>query len=123
MLRFAIRATLADVMTDAAHSTMFRTAARLETQLEATLAQRGLSRGVIRTGACAEFQFARPPQNGTADGLRLDDELEQIIHRYLLDGGVPVTPFRNMTLVCSQTSEPDVARPVDASGACLDEIV
>ncbi|WP_133649903.1 aspartate aminotransferase family protein [Paraburkholderia flava] len=111
----AIRATLADVMTDAAYDTMFRTAERLQMKLEATIARHGLPWCVTRIGARTEFQFSPvPPQNGTVAGRQLDDELEQIIHLYLLNRGVLITPFHNMMLVCPQTSDANVDRLVDA---------
>ncbi|CAJ9743628.1 aspartate aminotransferase family protein [Burkholderia pseudomallei] len=120
----AIRATLADVMTDTAYAHMFDLAARLAAGLEQTIARRGLPWCVTRIGARTEFQFApAPPRNGTIAGLQLDGELEHIVHLYLLNRGVLITPFHNMMLVCPQTSAEDVDRLVAAFDACLGELL
>ncbi|HEY9029147.1 MAG TPA: aspartate aminotransferase family protein, partial [Burkholderiaceae bacterium] len=93
----AMRATLADVATDAAYAHMFELAARLATGLEQAIAKHRLPWCVTRIGARTEFQFASaPPRNGTLAGAQLDSELEHIVHLYLLNRGVLITPFHNM---------------------------
>ena len=120
----AMRATLAEVATDAAYAHMFELAARLATGLEQAIAKHELPWCVTRIGARTEFQFApTPPRNGTIAGAQLDSELEHIVHLYLLNRGVLITPFHNMMLVCPQTTADDVDRLVAQFDACLGELV
>lgn len=119
----AIRATLADVMTDAAYEHMFALAERIETGLKSVIARHGLAWCVTRVGARTEFQFsATPPRNGTEAGRQLDPELEHIVHLCLLNRGVLITPFHNMILVCPDTTAADVDRLIAAFDACLTEL-
>ncbi|RDJ99045.1 aspartate aminotransferase family protein [Paraburkholderia lacunae] len=119
----AIRATLAEVMTEAAYEHMFALAARIETGLKSVIARHGLAWCVTRIGARTEFQFsATPPRNGTEAGQQLDPELEHIVHLYLLNRGVLITPFHNMILVCPDTSAADADQLIAAFDACLAEL-
>ncbi|KVM75997.1 aminotransferase [Burkholderia ubonensis] len=120
----AMRATLNEVATDAAYAHMFELAARLASGLEQAIAKHGLPWCVTRIGARTEFQFApTPPRNGTIAGRQLDSELEHIVHLYLLNRGVLITPFHNMMLVCPETSTRDVDLLVAQFDACLGELV
>ena len=119
----AMRATLDAVMTDAAYAHMFALAERLAQGLTATIARHALPWCVTRVGARSEFQFcATPPRNGSEARAAMDDELEHVIHLFLLNRGVLITPFHNMMLVCPETTEADVERLIGAFGACLDEL-
>ncbi|WP_424782601.1 aspartate aminotransferase family protein [Paraburkholderia sp.] len=119
----AIRATLAEVMTEAAYDHMFALAERIEDGLKSAIARHGLAWCVTRVGARTEFQFTpTPPRNGAEAGRQLDSELEQIVHLYLLNRGVLITPFHNMILVCPDTSTADVEKLVSTFDACLAEL-
>jgi glutamate-1-semialdehyde 2,1-aminomutase len=119
----AIRATLTEVMTDAAYEHMFALAQRLADGLSATIERHGLPWCVTRVGARSEFQFCpRPPRNGTEARAAMDDELEHIVHLYLLNRGVLITPFHNMMLVCPDTTPADVDRLLEAFDACVAEL-
>ncbi|MFX1674329.1 aspartate aminotransferase family protein [Paraburkholderia sp. A2WS-5] len=119
----AMRATLDEVMTDAAYARMFALAERLAQGLAATIARHALPWCVTRVGARSEFQFcATPPRNGSEARAAMNDELEQVIHLYLLNRGVLITPFHNMMLVCPDTTEADVERLIGAFDACLEEL-
>ncbi|MFP6561433.1 aspartate aminotransferase family protein [Paraburkholderia sp. B3] len=119
----AMRATLTEVMTDAAYEHMFALAQRLADGLSDTIARHGLPWCVTRVGARTEFQFCKtPPRNGTEARAAMDDELEHIVHLYLLNRGVLITPFHNMMLVCSDTTAADVDRLLEAFDACLAEL-
>ena len=120
----AMRATLEEVATEAAYAHMFELAARLASGLERAIARHRLPWCVTRIGARTEFQFApAPPRNGTRAGQQLDSELEHIVHLYLLNRGVLITPFHNMMLVCPDTTAQDVDRLVAQFDACLGELV
>ncbi|CAE6853391.1 Glutamate-1-semialdehyde 2,1-aminomutase 2 [Paraburkholderia domus] len=119
----AIRATLAEVMTDAAYDHMFALAERIEAGLKSAIARHGLAWCVTRVGARTEFQFTpTPPRNGHEAGRQLDPELEHIVHLYLLNRGVLITPFHNMILVCPDTSAADVDKLVSTFDACVAEL-
>ncbi|MBV8679614.1 MAG: aspartate aminotransferase family protein, partial [Aquitalea sp.] len=46
-----------------------------------------------------------------ADAI-LDSDMEHIIHLYLLNRGLLITPFHNMLLTCPQTTVADIDRLV-----------
>jgi glutamate-1-semialdehyde 2,1-aminomutase len=78
---------------------------------------------VTQVGARVEFQFApAPPCNGSQAGAMLDADLERIVHLFLLNRGVLITPFHNMMLICPQTTTADVRRLLAAFDDCLAEI-
>lgn len=120
----AMRANLAEVMHEAAYARMFALAERLAEGLRQAIAAHGLPWCVTRIGARTEFQFtARPPRNGSEADAMLDSELEQVVHLYLLNRGLLITPFHNMLLVCPDTTPADVDRLLACFHALLDEIV
>ena len=111
-------------MTDAAYAHMFALAGRIESGLREAIARHGLAWCVTRVGARNEFQFMpAPPRNGSEAGRQLDPELELVLHLYLLNRGVLITPFHNMILVCPDTSVEDVDKLVAAFDACLGELI
>ena len=116
----AMRANLEQVMTEQAYGIMFALAARLAAGLREVIARHGLPWCVTQVGARTEFQFAvAAPRNGSEAGAILDVELEQVIHLYLLNRGILITPFHNMLLVCPQTSGEDVERLLAVFDACV----
>jgi len=119
----AMRATLGEVMTEAAYAHMFALAGRLANGLAATIERHALPWCVTRVGARTEFQFcSAPPRNGSEARAAMDDELEHLVHLYLLNRGVLITPFHNMMLVCPETTEADVDRLLAAFDACMSEL-
>ncbi|NDV13193.1 aspartate aminotransferase family protein [Crenobacter caeni] len=119
----AMRANLAEVMTDDAYRTMFGLAGQLAAGLRESIARHGLPWCVTQVGARTEFQFCPvPPKNGTEADAILDGELEQIVHLYLLNRGLLITPFHNMMLVCPDTRPADIARFIAVFDALLAEL-
>ncbi|MDC7718813.1 aspartate aminotransferase family protein [Vogesella sp. DC21W] len=113
----AMRANLAEVMTDAAYQHMFGLAERLAAGLREVIARHRLPWCVTQVGARTEFQFTPvPPRNGSEADRILDGELEHIVHLFLLNRGLLITPFHNMILVCPDTRVTDVDRLVQAVG-------
>lgn len=107
----AMRATLEEVMTEAAYAHMHALADYVADGLEAVIAESGLPWCVTRLGARCEFQFSPvPPLNGSQAGLRLNDALSHTLHLYLLNRGVLITPFHNMLLMCPHTEKADADR-------------
>ena len=119
----AVRANLAEVMTAAAYAQMVPLAQTLAAGLRGVIATHGLPWCVTQVGARVEFQFTPvPPRNGSEAGAILDGELERLLHLYLLNRGVLITPFHNMMLVCPQTTPADVRRLLAAFDDVLAEI-
>jgi glutamate-1-semialdehyde 2,1-aminomutase len=119
----AMRANLAEVMTDEAYAHMLPLARQLAEGLREAIARHRLPWCVTQVGARCEFQFgAVPPRHGSEAEALFDAELEQIVHLYLLNRGVLITPFHNMMLVCPQTDSADVARLLQAFDDCLGEL-
>ncbi|KJV34355.1 aminotransferase [Aquitalea magnusonii] len=111
----AMRANLAEVMTEQAYTHMFALAEQLAAGLRAVIARHALPWCVTQVGARTEFQFtATPLRNGSEADAILDSDMEHIIHLFLLNRGLLITPFHNMLLVCPQTTVEDVARLVTA---------
>ncbi len=120
----AMRANLAHVMTDAAYAHMIPLAERLSAKLKALIEHHRLTWSVTQIGARCEFQFcANPPRTGREAEAAFHDALEKCIHLALLNRGVMITPFHNMTLICPQTQAADVDRLVAALGDVIDEIL
>jgi len=116
----AMRANLAAVMTEQAFAHMIPLAERLREGLERLIAAKALPWSVTQIGARCEFQFCtKPPRTGREAEAAFHDALEKCIHLALLNRGVMITPFHNMTLICPDTQAADVDRLVTA----LDEVI
>ena len=119
----AMRANLEEVMTEAAYRTMFGLAAKLADGLRDVIARHQLPWCVTRVGARTEFQFApSAPRNGSEAQAILDGELEQIIHLYLLNRGLLITPFHNMLLVSPATTDSDISHLLAVFDDCVQHI-
>jgi len=101
----AMRATLENVMTDAAYAHMDRLAGVLASGLQAVIESHRLPWHVTRVGARVEFICAPGPlRDGAAAERAHAPALEQAIHLSLLNRGCLIAPFHNMMLVCPATS-------------------
>jgi glutamate-1-semialdehyde 2,1-aminomutase len=119
----ALRANLAEVMTENAYAQMLLLADRLAHGLRSVIAKHRLPWCVTQVGARTEFQFSKlPPADGSAAGRMLDSELEQIIHLFLLNRGLLITPFHNMMLVCPQMQAQDIDRLLAVFDDCLQQL-
>ena len=84
-------------------------AQRLAEGLRQVIRKYALAWSVTELGARCEFQFcARPPRNGAEAEAAFHDELQMALHLYLINRGILITPFHNMTLCCPQTTAADV---------------
>ena len=116
----AARATLSDVLTEAAMARMVALGERYATGLRAVLAEAGLAWSVVGLGARAEFAFAAtPPRDGAAAAATHDGELDRYVHLALLNRGVLLTPFHAMALMSPATTAADV----DAALAAFSEVL
>ncbi|MGB8857227.1 MAG: transaminase, partial [Burkholderiales bacterium] len=119
----AMRATLEHVMTDAAYAQMFVLAEKLAGGLRDVIAKYSLPWCVTQVGARVEFQFSsKPPTNGTEAANMFDHPLERMLHLYLLNRGILITPFHNMMLVCAETTSANIIELLEAFDLCLAEI-
>lgn len=110
-----MRATLEQVMTDAAYAHMEALAGRLADGLSGAIAALDLPWHVVRVGARVEFICAPGPlRNGTEAEAAHAGPLEQAIHLALLNRGVLIAPFHNMMLVCPATTGEQVDRLITA---------
>ena len=119
----AMRANLEHVMTDQAYLHMLELAARLADGLRQLIARHDLPWCVTQVGARSEFQFCpMAPENGSAADRILDGDLEKIIHLFLLNRGILITPFHNMMLVCPDTRTADVDRFLNVFDQCVSQL-
>jgi glutamate-1-semialdehyde 2,1-aminomutase len=120
----AMRANLEQVMTELAYQHMFALAGQLADGLRAMIARHGLAWCVSQVGARTEFQFTPvAPINGSEAAACMDPELEQVIHLYLLNRGILITPFHNMLLVCPDCSCADIDRFLQVIDECLSALL
>lgn len=119
----AMRATIERVMTAEAYEHMTRLAEALADGLDAAIAARGLPWSVTRLGARAEIVHTpRPLRDGAEAAESIDHDLEGVLHLFLLNRDVLVTPFHNMTLVSPATTQAHVGRLVRAFEDALDAL-
>jgi glutamate-1-semialdehyde 2,1-aminomutase len=120
----AARATLEQVLTEAAFERMIALATSFTEGVRATLESRGVPWSIVQLGARAEVRFtAPPPVNGGQSAAAGDEELEDYLHLYLLNRGILLTPFHNMALMCPATTEADVKLHTEVFGAAVAELV
>jgi glutamate-1-semialdehyde 2,1-aminomutase len=114
----AIRATLSQVLTDDAFDRMTSLGERFEAGVADVIERHGLPWRVTRLGCRVEYLF-RPdtPRTGSEAAAGGDPELDRLIHLYLLNRGILMTPFHNMALMSPATTEADI----DAHTAAFDE--
>ncbi|MCS7006067.1 MAG: aspartate aminotransferase family protein [Thermoleophilia bacterium] len=105
----AMRATLAEVLTEEAFARMIALAERWTHGVEAAIAESGLPWHVTRLGCRAEYLFSphRPRSGGEAHEAG-NFALERYLHLYALNRGILLTPFHNMALMSPATTEADV---------------
>jgi glutamate-1-semialdehyde 2,1-aminomutase len=79
---------------------------------------------VVRLGCRVEYLFRQDrARTGSEAAAGQDDELDQLIHLYLLNRGVLMTPFHNMALMSPATTAEDVDRHTEVFGQAVDELL
>ena len=108
----AMRATLAEVLTEEAFARMIPLAERWTEGVEAGIAESGLPWHVTRLGCRAEYLFGPDrPRDGARRRTRPPNSgLERYMHLFALNRGILLTPFHNMALMSPATTEADVDR-------------
>ncbi|MEA2537760.1 MAG: glutamate-semialdehyde -aminomutase [Chloroflexota bacterium] len=119
----AVRATLTEVMTDAAFAGMIALGERWTAGVEEVIASRGVPWHVTRLGCRAEYHFMpQPPRDGAEQFAASDAELERFLHLYAMNRRILMTPFHNMALMCPATTAADVDRHTEVFAAAVDEL-
>jgi glutamate-1-semialdehyde 2,1-aminomutase len=119
----ATRATLTDVLTDAAFEHMIRLTTRYTAAAQRAIDDHELPWSITQLGARAEFRFAKPaPRTGTESMHANDPDLDDFFHVYFANRGVLLTPFHNMALTCPATSDADIDRLVDVFAGAAEAV-
>ena len=114
----AVRATLTEVLTDAAFAEMERLAVRWTAGVQGVLDASGAPWHVTRLGCRAEYAFSpESPRTGAEAAAADDFALQQYLHLQALNAGLLLTPFHNMALMSPATSEDDVDQHTTAFAA------
>jgi glutamate-1-semialdehyde 2,1-aminomutase len=107
----AMRATLGNVLTQAAFDRMIALAQSWTAGVEQAIAEFEVPWHVTRLGCRAEYLFSRErPRNGSQAHHAMDFELERFMHLYAMNRGILLTPFHNMALMSPATTQEHVDR-------------
>lgn len=107
----AMRATLEHVLTEAAYNHMIPLAERFEAETKGVMEKYNLPWHVTRVGCRVEYLFrANAAKNGSEAMAGQDALLDPLIHLYMLNRGILLTPFHNMALVSPETTKEQVNR-------------
>jgi len=116
----AVRATLGEVLTDAAFERMIPLGDRWADGVEGVLRAHGVPWHVTRLGARAEYHFMpEPPRTGAEQAANADSELERFLHLWAMNRRILMTPFHNMALMSPATGEADVDRHTSVFAAAM----
>jgi glutamate-1-semialdehyde 2,1-aminomutase len=112
------------VLTEDAYARMIPLAERFTEGVERVIADHGAPWHVTRLGCRAEYLFQpERPRTGGEAAARKDHELDALVHLYLLNRGILMTPFHNMALMSPVTTEGDVDRHTEAFGEFAAELL
>ena len=90
----------------------------------ALIGKHQLAWSVTQLGARCEFQFCtRLPTTGAEAEAAFHDALQMALHLYLINRGILITPFHNMTLCCPDTTAADVDRLLATLDQALTELL
>jgi glutamate-1-semialdehyde 2,1-aminomutase len=119
----AVRATLEHVLTEEAFARMIALGERFEQGVQSVIDEFELPWHVTRLGCRVEYLF-RPerPVTGSDAAAGGDHLLDHLIHLYMLNRGVLLTPFHNMALMSPATSEEDVDLHTEVFGELAGEL-
>ncbi len=119
----AMRRALGDVLTAEAYGHTVPLAERFEAGTRDAIERAGAPWNVVRLGSRVEYGFSpEPPRTGGEAAASHDDELETLLHLYVLNRGVLMTPFHNMALMAPTTTEAQVDLHTTVFSEALDEL-
>lgn len=107
----AVRAVLAEVLTEANFAHMIALADDLAGRARSIIAACGAPWFVAQSGARVETMLAPgAPRNASEVARGRDTTLEALFHLYMLNRGLLITPFHSMLLMCPATRPADLDR-------------
>ena len=107
----AMRATLGEVLTEAAYAQTVPLAERWSAGVHEVIEEFGLPWIVTRLGCRAEYwPRSVPPNNGGEAAAAEDQQLDRYLHLFMLNRGILMTPFHNMALIAPQATAADIDR-------------
>jgi glutamate-1-semialdehyde aminotransferase len=110
----AIRATLTEVLTEAAFEKMEQLCTVWTDDVQEIINEFDIPWQVSQLGCRAEYSFrATAPRTGKEAADADDFELQQYLHLHAINRGVLMTPFHNMALISPATTLEDVKRHTD----------
>lgn len=119
----ALEAALTHLHTAATYRPMLGLAQTLQDGLARRITERGLPWTVTRLGARMELQtLPHTPRDAQEVRAATHGLLEAVMHLYLLNRGVLLTPFHQMMLVSPATTADDVTRLLGALDGFLDAL-
>jgi glutamate-1-semialdehyde 2,1-aminomutase len=119
----AARATLHDVLTEAAFAAMIDRATRFTEGVEAVIDEARLGWCVVQLGCRAEYTFCpSPPRTGSQAGAAIDDDMDRYMHLVAMNRGLLMTPFHNMALMCPETTDGDVDRHTEIFAEAVERL-
>ncbi|HVW46714.1 MAG TPA: transaminase [Solirubrobacterales bacterium] len=105
----AARATLAEVLTEEAFERMIALGERFQAGCREVIAEFGLGWQATRLGCRIEYMFSPTPfKNGGEAHAAFDTPLDALLHLYMLNRGILMTPFHMMALMSPATTAADV---------------
>lgn len=119
----AVRATLAEVLTDEAYAVMVPLAVAWTDGVQGVIHEHRLPWHVTRLGARAEYAFGPVPRDGAQAAADDDFELQQYLHLQALNRRLLLTPFHNMALMSPATTSEHVSRHTAAFAEAADALV
>jgi glutamate-1-semialdehyde 2,1-aminomutase len=120
----AMRATLEQVLTNAAFEAMIARAGRYTAGVTDVIETRALPWNIVQLGARAEYRFCpSPPRTGGESNAAADPELDEYLHLYTVNRGVLLTPFHNMALMSPATTDADVDAHTQLFAAAADDLL
>jgi len=120
----AMRATLEQVLTDAAFARMIALADRYAAGVRGVIDTGALPWSIVQLGARAEYRFCpQPPRTGGESEAAADPRLDEYLHLYTVNRGVLLTPFHNMALMSPATTEADVEAHTDVFAQAVSELL
>jgi glutamate-1-semialdehyde 2,1-aminomutase len=120
----AMRATLEQVLTDAAFAQMIALAGRYTAGVRGVIDTHALPWNIVQLGARAEYRFCpQPPRTGGESEAAADPQLDEYLHLYTVNRGVLLTPFHNMALMSPATTGADVDAHTDVFAQAAAELL
>jgi glutamate-1-semialdehyde 2,1-aminomutase len=107
----AMRATLSDILTEEFYERNILLASKFNEGVQKVINKFGLPWNTTQLGCRTEYWFKKEPAgNGSEAAAACDFLLDQYMHLASMNRGILMTPFHNMALICSATSEEDIDR-------------